>query len=60
MGKVTGETVCGIARRLDPFEAEHVRDHILKRSLWGRMWEGIYKLRGWQKILYEVSPTLSR
>ena len=60
MGKVTGETVYGVARHLDPFEADRVRDRILNRSLWGRMWEGIYKLRGWQKIIYEVSPSLSR
>ncbi len=53
--KVIGPSVQGIARRLEDREAEEV-SRLFKASLWGRMWDKIYKLRGWQPVLYEVSP----
>jgi uncharacterized protein len=54
--KVIGPAVAGRARRLDEAEAEQISASILKKSLWGRLWGQIYKLRGWQPVLYEVSP----
>jgi len=54
--KAIGSTVAGMARRLEGPEAEYVSTNILKQSLWGRLWGLIYKLRGWQPVLYEVTP----
>lgn len=53
--KVTGPTVKGIARRLEEAEGEKL-SALFKPSLWDRMWNLIYRLRGWQAIHYEVSP----
>jgi len=46
----------GVARRLESDEAARVSAEIVKKTLWGRLWEQIYRLRGWQPVLYEVSP----
>ncbi len=54
-GRPIGPTVKGIARRLESDEAAHVSAQLLKRTLWGRLWDQIYRLRGWQPVLYEVS-----
>jgi uncharacterized protein len=53
--RVIGPTVEGTARRLEEAEVEKL-SAIFKPSLWGRMWNRIYQLRGWQAIHYEVSP----
>ena len=53
--KVIGPTVEGTARRLEEAEVEKL-SALFKPSLWGRMWNLIYRLRGWQAIHYEVSP----
>ncbi len=55
-GKVTGPTLEGIAHRLEGSAAEHVPASVLKKTLWSRLWNQIYKLRGWQQVLYEVTP----
>ncbi len=55
-GKTTGPTLNGVAQRLEGDEAEHVKSTLLKKTIWGQLWEFIYKLRGWQPVLYEVSP----
>jgi uncharacterized protein len=52
--KVIGPTVEGMARRLEPAEVERLSG-LFARGLWGRMWNWIYALRGWQAISYEVS-----
>ncbi|HEX8037218.1 MAG TPA: PPOX class F420-dependent oxidoreductase [Ktedonobacterales bacterium] len=54
--RVIGPTVEGTARRLEEAEVEKL-SAIFKPSLWDRMWNWIYQLRGWQAIHYEVSPT---
>lgn len=54
--RVIGPTVEGTARRLEDAEVEKLAA-IFKPSLWGRMWNQIYQLRGWQAIQYEISPT---
>jgi PPOX class probable F420-dependent enzyme len=51
--KVIGPSVEGTARLLSEGEAAAVP---LKKTLWGRLWNGIYRLRGWQTMLYEVLP----
>jgi len=53
--KVVGEAVEGTARRLEEVEVKEVSTHF-RPSLWDRMWNLIYRLRGWQAIHYEVSP----
>lgn len=53
--KVIGPTVEGTARRLEEAEVEKLSP-LFKPGLWGRMWNLIYQLRGWQAIYYEVSP----
>src|SRR5262249_54751975 len=53
--KVIGPTVEGTARRLEEAEVKKL-SAIFKPRLWGRMWNLIYRLRGWQAIHYEVSP----
>ena len=53
--KVIGPTVEGTARRLEEAEIEKL-SALFKPGLWGRMWNRIYQLRGWQAIRYEVSP----
>ena len=55
MGKPTGPSVSGVARRLDGTEAEAVSAYFGK-GLWGRLWDQIYRLRGWQAVVYEVAP----
>jgi PPOX class probable F420-dependent enzyme len=55
MGKPTGPSVAGAARRLDGPEAEAVSAYFGK-GLWARLWDQIYRLRGWQPVIYEVSP----
>jgi len=54
-GKPTGPSVAGVARRLDGAEAEAVSAYFGK-GLWGRLWDQIYRLRGWQPVMYEVTP----
>ena len=54
--KVIGEAVEGTARRPEEAEVEKL-SAVFKSGLWGRMWNLIYQLRGWQKVHYEVSPT---
>jgi len=53
--KVTGPTVVGTARRLEPDEMERLST-IFAPSFWDRLWHWIYARRGWQAISYEVSP----
>ncbi len=53
--KVIGEAVEGTARRLEEAEVEKL-SALFKPSLWDRMWNLIYRLRGWQAIHCEVSP----
>jgi PPOX class probable F420-dependent enzyme len=53
--KVIGPTVEGTARRLEEVEVEKL-SALFKPGLWGRLWNLIYRLRGWQAIHYEVSP----
>jgi uncharacterized protein len=53
--KVIGPTVEGTARRLEEAEVEKL-SALFKPGLWGRVWNRIYQLRGWQAIHYEVSP----
>jgi PPOX class probable F420-dependent enzyme len=55
MGKPTGPSVAGVARRLDGTEAEAVSAYFGKGP-WARLWGQIYRLRGWQPVVYEVSP----
>lgn len=55
-GRTTGPTVEGTARRLEATEASLVTTNILKKTLWGMLWDQIYRLRGWQPVLYEISP----
>ena len=54
-GKPTGPSVAGVARRLDAVEAKAVSAYFGK-GLWARLWDQIYRLRGWQPVIYEVSP----
>jgi PPOX class probable F420-dependent enzyme len=55
VGKATGATVAGMARRLDSAEAARVLA-ALRPGLWGWLWNMIYKLQGRQPVLYEVAP----
>lgn len=55
-GKVIGASIQGVSRRLDAAAAEEVSARLFRKSLWGRLWDQIYKLRGWQPVLYEISP----
>ncbi|GHO63705.1 PPOX class F420-dependent oxidoreductase [Ktedonobacter sp. SOSP1-52] len=54
--KVIGPTVEGTARRLDATEVEKLST-LFKAGLRSRTWDLIYRLRGWQKVHYEVSPS---
>jgi uncharacterized protein len=54
-GKPTGPSVAGVARRLDGSEAEAVSTYFGKGP-WARLWDQIYRLRGWQPVTYEISP----
>ncbi|HEY7021135.1 MAG TPA: PPOX class F420-dependent oxidoreductase [Ktedonobacterales bacterium] len=54
-GKPTSPRVAGVARRLDVSEAEAVSAYFGKGP-WARLWNQIYRLRGWQPVIYEVSP----
>lgn len=53
--KVIGPTVEGTARRLEETEVEQL-SALFKPNLWGRLWNLIYRLRGWQTMYYEISP----
>ncbi|HEX3269498.1 MAG TPA: PPOX class F420-dependent oxidoreductase [Ktedonobacterales bacterium] len=55
MGKPTGPSVTGVAHRLDGAEAEAVSAYFGKGP-WARLWNQIYRMRGWQPVVYEVSP----
>jgi PPOX class probable F420-dependent enzyme len=55
-GRAIGPTLEGTARRLEGAEADHVSTSVLGKTLWGRLWGLIYRLRGWQPVLYEVAP----
>ena len=55
MGKPTGPSVSGFARRLDGAEAEAVSAYFGKGP-WARLWNQIYLMRGWQPVTYEVAP----
>jgi PPOX class probable F420-dependent enzyme len=55
MGKPTGPSVAGFAQRLDGSEAGAASAYFGK-GLWGRLWDQIYRLRGWQPVTYEVTP----
>ena len=55
MGKPTGPSVAGVARRLDGAEAEAVSAYFGKGP-WARLWNQIYRMRGWQPVTYEVAP----
>jgi PPOX class probable F420-dependent enzyme len=55
MGKPTGPSVAGVARRLDGAEAEAMTAFLGKGS-WAKLWNQIYRLRGWQPVTYEVAP----
>ncbi len=53
--KVIGPTVEGTARRLEEPEVERLSS-LFKTGFRSRTWDLIYRLRGWQKVHYEVSP----
>ncbi|HEY7094809.1 MAG TPA: PPOX class F420-dependent oxidoreductase [Ktedonobacterales bacterium] len=53
-GKPTGPSVAGVAQRLDSVEAEAVSKYFGKGP-WARLWDRIYRLRGWQPVIYEIS-----
>ena len=55
MGKPIGPTVEGTARQLSDAEwaAIHVGE---KPSLWGRLWQKIYDLRGRKAVYYVITP----
>jgi PPOX class probable F420-dependent enzyme len=55
-GKPIGPTVEGMAQRQQENEATDLAASVFKKSLWGQLWDQIYRLRGWQPVLYEVSP----
>ena len=55
MGKPTGPSVAGTARRLDGAEAKAVSAYFGKGP-WARLWNQIYRLRGWQSVTFEVAP----
>ena len=55
MGKPTGPSIAGVARRLDGAEAEAVSAYFGKGP-WARLWNQIYRMRGWQPVTYEVAP----
>jgi PPOX class probable F420-dependent enzyme len=57
-GKPTGPSVAGIARRLDGAEAEAISVYFGK-GFWARLWDQIYRLRGWQPVIYEVAPAIA-
>jgi PPOX class probable F420-dependent enzyme len=54
-GKPTGPSVAGVARRLDGAESEAV-SAFFGKGPWARLWDRIYRLRGWQAVTYEVAP----
>jgi PPOX class probable F420-dependent enzyme len=56
LGKPTGPRVAGIARRLEKAEVDLVSSTLFRKGLWGTLWNQIYRLRGWQTAVYEVSP----
>lgn len=56
MGKAIGPDVEGTARRLD--NVAGIPQSVLKKTLWSCLWNLIYTLRGWQSLLYEVSPVV--
>lgn len=54
-GKILGPTIAAIARRLDETQAKEISAS-LPKTFKGQMWNLIYKLRGWQPVIYELSP----
>jgi PPOX class probable F420-dependent enzyme len=54
-GKSTGPSVAGTVRRLDGAEAEVV-SALFGKGLWARLWNLIYRLRGWHSMTYEIAP----
>lgn len=55
MGKPTGPSVAGFARRRDGAEAGAVSAYFGKGP-WARLWNQIYRMRGWRPVTYEVAP----
>jgi PPOX class probable F420-dependent enzyme len=55
MGKPTGPSVAGIVRRLDGAEAEAISAYFGKGP-WARLWNQIYRMRGWRPMTYEIAP----
>jgi PPOX class probable F420-dependent enzyme len=53
-GKAIGPAIAGTARRLQGTEDERRRAG--QYSLWGHLWGQIYRLLGYQSVLYEVTP----
>jgi PPOX class probable F420-dependent enzyme len=59
-GKVTGETVAGRARLLDPEERKRTARGLLKPT-GGLFWSLVmYRLQGKKMVLFEVAPVTSR
>ena len=59
-GKVTGETVAGRARLLDPEERKRTAKGLLKPT-GGLFWSLVmYRLQGKKMVLFEVAPVTSR
>lgn len=54
MGKVLGSSIEGIARLRE--DTTGIPQSVLTKTFWSRFWNLIYTLRGWQSLLYEVSP----
>jgi PPOX class probable F420-dependent enzyme len=54
-GKPTGPSVSGVARRLDGAEAATI-SALFGKGPWARLWNQIYRLRGWQPVTYEIAP----
>lgn len=55
-GRTLGPEVAGLAHRLEPAEAVRVTDTLFKATLWGRLWDWMYRVRGRQAVVYEVVP----
>jgi PPOX class probable F420-dependent enzyme len=55
-GKTIGPAIAGIARRLEGTESQRITASLFTADFRGRLWALIYRLRGWEPVLYEVSP----